>query len=176
MIRAALLAALALIALSCGPTGPTYRYANATFRSVDGTLLGRVPQDWRVDEAGALPPGVAARLRSSDGAASVVVRELTLDAPTRARVREEGTMLLGRLSIAFRGEGMRAALHEEDLGGRPACAYVSAESGTWTEVLVTMLDGHAVEVEATAATAEAAARASAALRAILAGTVISIRG
>lgn len=176
MIRAALLAALALFALSCGPAGPSYRYANATFRSVDGALLGRVPLEWTVDAAGTLPPGVAARLRSADGSASVVVRELTLDAATRARVRDEGTTLLGRLSLAFRGERTPPALREEELGGRPVCTYVYSEGGTWTEVVVTMMDGRVVEAEATAGTAEAAARASAALRALVAGTVISIRG
>lgn len=185
LTRAAIAAALSLLAFACAsrpPAAPSYPLSNEIVRSADGGLLARLPQGWSSGGHDTLPPGVAAWLVSEDRSGVIALRELSLDRLTTQRVRQEGLTLLARLSFAFRTDSAHPAekvpLTEYSLGETKVCAYELVAGGAWKSVLVTGMGGKYYECEATTANRapEATRRLAEAQRAFLGSLAISIRG
>jgi hypothetical protein len=145
---------LSVLLVSCSaklPYAADYPLTAEIFQSRDGVLKGKIPSGWFASSDDTLAPSLSVWLMKEDLGATIIVRELTVDSLTAARIRSEGLELLAVLSAGYQGlrfERDAMNMKEFSLGGKKYCSFETGSENNRSRVVVFSALGKYYECEA----------------------------
>ena len=120
---------LAVLFSSCAASltySTDYPLTEETFRTRDGMLSGRIPVGWFSSTEDSIAPALTAWLIKEDFSATLMMKELKLDALSTEQVKKQGLKLLAYLASGLEEEhssGEAIEPKEFEMHGRKFCSY-----------------------------------------------------
>lgn len=133
------------------PYKPDYPLTKEIFYSRDGTLSGRVPQDWFISSDDTLAPSLSVWLLKEDLSATIVIRELILDSLTVENVRRKGLKILAAVSAAYHNIDIvksKIVFQQYKLGTKDLCSFENGEGKKHSRFVVFAINKRYYECEA----------------------------